>query len=215
MCRATGDHRTVPQEVRSGIEEEQGLGRSDRQDGRKEEIAAHGLSRGNREISAYATLHHVAAAHITGGTSIFHVFRYRQEHDPCCAEILLHSSRRLEPVFSRHSNVYYDNVWLKHRHGIETRLAITHGSHNLKFVFHNLACSHEHFGVIVDQNNLRFFLPRCCHFLSRLKDDLAFVVCPFSLRELPPYERHQVRYPGRLSRLLPVSCLSFARRLLR
>jgi hypothetical protein len=37
----------------------------------------------------------------------------------------------------------------------------------------------------------------------------------FSLRELRPYERQQVRYRGRLSRLLPVSCLSFARRLLR
>jgi hypothetical protein len=34
-----------------------------------------------------------------------------------------------------------------------------------------------------------------------------------SLGELGPYERQQVRYRGRLSRLLPVSCLSFAREL--
>ena len=47
------------------------------------------------------------------------------------------------------------------------------------------------------------------------EDDSAFVVCPFSLRELRPYERRLVRYRGRLSQLIPVSCLSFSRRLLR
>src|ERR1700722_2567784 len=43
----------------------------------------------------------------------------------------------------------------------------------------------------------------------------ACVVCPFSLRELRPYERQQVSYRGRLSQTPPVSCLSFAQRLRR
>jgi hypothetical protein len=52
---------------------------------------------------------------------------------------VLHSSGRLEPVFSRHSNVYDDDVWLKHRHCIETRLAITHGSHKKQLLTGNYA----------------------------------------------------------------------------
>ena len=52
-------------------------------------------------------------------------------------------------------------------------------------------------------------------FKAKMETGEAALGTAFSLRELRPYERQQVRYRGRLSRLLPVSCLSFARRLLR